>query len=68
MRTIIKAAFCSFVLHCARFEVMQTKFGRRLIGGKFYYIDASPLRMAPFWSDEPILSCGCKIIKTERWC
>lgn len=49
------------------FELIQRKWGRKWIKGTFYLIDASSLRMGPFWSDEPITSCQSKILKQETY-
>jgi len=49
------------------FYIYQYKIGRKILKGKFYYINPIGLSMAPFWSDKPITSCQSEIVKTEEW-
>lgn len=50
-----------------KFELMQFKWGRKFIGGKFYYLHPGGLSMAEFWSDQLITSCQTIILKTEEY-
>ncbi len=34
-----------------KFELMQRKWGRKLIGGTFYYVFPYGLPIAPHWTD-----------------
>ena len=53
------------IIYLFKFELMQSKLGRKFIGGHFYHIWPQGLQMANFWSDKPITSCQSKIIETE---
>jgi hypothetical protein len=48
------------------FELMQRRWGRKWIGGNFYYVHPN-LPMAPFWSDTLITSCQAKFIAEEKY-
>ena len=44
---------------------MQRKWGRKYIGGAFYYIYPMGLQMGNFWSDKEITSCQSKTLNVE---
>jgi hypothetical protein len=48
-----------------KFWLMQRKWGRKYIGGKFYLISTVQLGLAPFWSDTEITSCQSKTLDVE---
>lgn len=49
------------------FQLMQRKWGRKYIGGKFYYIHPAGLSMADFWSDTEIRSCQSRTLMIENY-
>jgi hypothetical protein len=55
------------IIRFFRFQIMQYKWGRKFIGGKFYLLYPRGLQMADFWSDEIITSCQTIILKTEEY-
>lgn len=60
---MIKRLFMNFF----GFELIQYEFGRKWIGGKFYYVDVRGLIMTPFWSYTCITSCQAIILKSEEY-
>lgn len=55
------------IIYLFYYELMQRKWGRKYIGGKFYLIDPRGLSMAPFWSDEIIKSCQSIVLEIEEY-
>jgi hypothetical protein len=49
------------------YELMQYRWGRKWLKGKFYKIYPVRLPMAIFWSDTEITSCGSVVIETEEY-
>ncbi len=47
-----------------KFKATQHKWGRKLFGGTYYYINVTGLGMT-LWSDKEITSCQAKTITTE---
>jgi len=56
-----------FIIKLFHFELMQRSWGRKYIGGKFYFICPSGLPMANFWSDTEIKSCQSYTLTTEEY-
>lgn len=48
------------------FELMQRKWGRKFIGGKFYYMGTG-LSMAPFWTHIHFSNCQSVILDVEYY-
>ena len=44
---------------------MQRRWGRKYIGGTFYYIYPMGLQMGNFWSDKEIKSCQSQTLNVE---
>lgn len=55
-----------YIIKLFKYELMQYDFGRRYIGGKFYYMDTA-LPMAPFWTDTPFTNCQAQILLTAEY-
>jgi len=45
-------------------KLMQFKWGRKMIGGKFYYMQTA-LPMYPYWSRVKFTSCQAVCLKEE---
>jgi len=54
-------------IRCFRYDLMQCRWGRKLIGGKFYHLWPEGLVMNSFWSDTLITSCQTYVLKTEEY-
>ncbi len=50
-----------------KFSITQYRWGRKMFGGKWYFIYPRGLSMGFFWSDEEITSCQSETVKTEIW-
>jgi hypothetical protein len=64
MKESIKSILTFFNL---KFNATQYKWGRKLFGGKWYYIHPRGLQMACFWSDTEIKSCQSVTLETEEY-
>ena len=49
-----------------RYELFQTKWGRKWYGGSFYYMQTA-LPMSPFWDDVKFTSCQAICLKEEHY-
>ena len=56
----------NIILKLFKFELMQYRFGRKYIGGNFYY-QTFGISVCDFWSDCIIKSCQGTILKTEKY-
>lgn len=59
---MIKKIMFKFFKH----DLLQTRFGRKLHGGSFYYMQTA-LPMAAFWSNTCFTSCQATCLKHERY-
>jgi len=55
------------LINAFKHNLMQFRWGRKMIGGKFYYLWPLGLPINPFWSDTLVTSCQTIIIKTEEY-
>lgn len=50
-----------------KFYIIQYKWGRKLYGGIYYYINPIGLSMSPFWSEKMITSCQSRVEAIEEY-
>lgn len=53
------------IIRLFKADLMQVRWGRKLIGGKFYKLWPEGLQMGAFWSDTLITNCQTIILKEE---
>ena len=68
MRNKIINILCSVLKFLGlKFEITQYRCGRKLFGGKYYYIFPKGLIMGCFWSDQQITSCLSETLEIEEY-